>query len=114
MMVPGMAMTGPPPAGIFMSPHHQLIPQMTLPDGSILHPGLNPHLPCVQELPSPVPSTISQGTPHTPSPQSLKRKATILPSPEESPEGPYIGQHSQGIGGHYADSYWPRKRAKRF
>ena len=40
-----------------------------------------------------------------------KRKLPIPPSPEQSPEGPYIGQHSQGIGGHYADSYW-RKRAK--
>ncbi|KAG8234443.1 hypothetical protein J437_LFUL014189 [Ladona fulva] len=34
----------------------------------------------------------------------------ILPSPEPSPEGNYIGQHSQGIGGHYADSYFKRKK----
>ena len=45
-------------------------------------------------------------------PPSLKRKLPIPPSPEASPEGPYIGQHSQGIGGHYADSYWRNKRAK--
>jgi hypothetical protein len=45
-------------------------------------------------------------------PPSLKRKLPIPPSPEASPEGPYIGQHSQGIGGHYADSYWRHKRAK--
>lgn len=32
----------------------------------------------------------------------------LLPEPEASPETPrYIGQHSQGIGGHYADSYIP-------
>ena len=29
----------------------------------------------------------------------------LLPAPEPSPEGGYVGQHSQGIGGHYADSY---------
>ncbi|XP_058026203.1 ribonucleoprotein PTB-binding 1 isoform X3 [Ahaetulla prasina] len=34
----------------------------------------------------------------------------LLPSPEPSPEGSYIGQHSQGLGGHYADSYLKRKR----
>lgn len=45
---------------------------------------------------------------HTP--QAQKRKITIPPSPEDSPQGGYIGQHSQGIGGHYADSYW-RQRA---
>ncbi|XP_075062939.1 ribonucleoprotein PTB-binding 1 [Mixophyes fleayi] len=34
----------------------------------------------------------------------------LIPSPEPSPEGGYIGQHSQGLGGHYADSYMKRKR----
>uniref|UniRef100_A0A6I8NQW4 Ribonucleoprotein PTB-binding 1 n=1 Tax=Ornithorhynchus anatinus TaxID=9258 RepID=A0A6I8NQW4_ORNAN len=34
----------------------------------------------------------------------------LLPSPEPSPEGGYVGQHSQGLGGHYADSYLKRKR----
>ncbi|OCT87928.1 ribonucleoprotein, PTB-binding 1 S homeolog isoform X1 [Xenopus laevis] len=34
----------------------------------------------------------------------------LIPSPEPSPEGVYIGQHSQGLGGHYADSYLKRKR----
>ena len=49
----------------------------------------------------------------TSTPQAIKRKASIPPSPEDSPGGrPYIGQHSQGLGGHYADSYWYRKRAK--
>ncbi|XP_037230703.1 LOW QUALITY PROTEIN: ribonucleoprotein PTB-binding 1, partial [Falco rusticolus] len=33
----------------------------------------------------------------------------LLPSPEPSPEGCYVGQHSQGLGGHYADSYLKRK-----
>ena len=47
----------------------------------------------------------------TPPMAGMKRKLTIPPSPEQSPDGPYIGQHSQGLGGHYADSYW-RKKAK--
>ncbi|XP_075310235.1 ribonucleoprotein PTB-binding 1 isoform X2 [Odontesthes bonariensis] len=34
----------------------------------------------------------------------------LIPSPEPSPEGGYVGQHSQGLGGHYADSYFKRKR----
>ncbi|KAM9312039.1 ribonucleoprotein PTB-binding 1 [Gastrophryne carolinensis] len=34
----------------------------------------------------------------------------LIPSPEPSPEGSYVGQHSQGLGGHYADSYMKRKR----
>uniref|UniRef100_A0A6A7FUY5 Ribonucleoprotein PTB-binding 2-like n=2 Tax=Hirondellea gigas TaxID=1518452 RepID=A0A6A7FUY5_9CRUS len=42
-----------------------------------------------------------------------KRKSRMLPSPEPSPEGGYIGQHSQGLGGHYQSSYMPRKRTKR-
>ena len=42
-------------------------------------------------------------------PSGNKRKVSIPPSPEDSPQGGYIGQHSQGIGGHYADSYWRSK-----
>ncbi|KAJ8345599.1 hypothetical protein SKAU_G00297920 [Synaphobranchus kaupii] len=34
----------------------------------------------------------------------------LIPSPEPSPEGGYVGQHSQGLGGNYADSYMKRKR----
>ncbi|XP_029015658.1 ribonucleoprotein PTB-binding 1 isoform X2 [Betta splendens] len=34
----------------------------------------------------------------------------LIPAPEPSPEGGYVGQHSQGLGGHYADSYLKRKR----
>ncbi|XP_068606307.1 ribonucleoprotein PTB-binding 1 [Brachionichthys hirsutus] len=34
----------------------------------------------------------------------------LIPSPEPSPVGGYVGQHSQGLGGHYADSYLKRKR----
>lgn len=48
----------------------------------------------------------------TPPSAGNKRKLPIPPSPEQSPDGPYIGQHSQGLGGHYADSYWAKKRAK--
>jgi len=36
----------------------------------------------------------------------------MLPSPEPSPEGGYIGQHSQGLGGHYQSSYM-RKKSRR-
>ena len=63
---------------------------------------------------SPTASSTSSSfyTPPSSHPSSgTKRKLPIPPSPEASPDGPYIGQHSQGIGGHYADSYW-RKRAK--
>lgn len=44
--------------------------------------------------------------------QGTKRKYNnhVLPSPEPSPEAGYIGQHSQGLGGHYADSYFKRKK----
>lgn len=41
---------------------------------------------------------------------SRGQKRGIPPSPEVSPEGMYIGQHSQGIGGHYADSYLKRNK----
>lgn len=34
----------------------------------------------------------------------------LLPPPEPSPEGSYMGQHSQGHGVHYADFYLKRKR----
>lgn len=40
----------------------------------------------------------------------IGQKRRLLPSPEPSPEGNYIGQHSQGLGGHYADSYFKRKK----
>lgn len=44
-------------------------------------------------------------------PQGQKRNSDqFVPSPEPSPEGDYIGQHSQGLGGHYADTYAKRQR----
>ena len=49
----------------------------------------------------------------TPPGQGVKRKVSIPPSPEASPEGAYIGQHSQGIGGHYASSYGHYNMSKR-
>jgi len=36
----------------------------------------------------------------------------FVASPEPSPEGVYVGQHSQGIGGHYAESYLAKRRRK--
>lgn len=50
----------------------------------------------------------------TPSPlqAGMKRRLNIPPSPEQSPEGSYVGQHSQGLGGHYASSYLTKKAKK--
>lgn len=65
----------------------------------------------VSAPPSPAFSVASSlaGSPATP--QGQKRKYHhLLPSPEPSPENDFIGQHSQGLGGHYADSYLKRKR----
>ncbi|KAJ9583474.1 hypothetical protein L9F63_022182 [Diploptera punctata] len=61
------------------------------------------------------PILIASPPGHTPAglvtPIGQKRKYNrLLPSPEPSPEGNYIGQHSQGLGGHYADSYFKRKK----
>uniref|UniRef100_UPI00398F8CD0 ribonucleoprotein PTB-binding 2 isoform X3 n=1 Tax=Pristiophorus japonicus TaxID=55135 RepID=UPI00398F8CD0 len=46
------------------------------------------------------------------SPVTGQKRASsyLLPSPEVSPDGGYVGQHSQGLGGHYADSYYKKKR----
>ncbi|XP_054859449.1 ribonucleoprotein PTB-binding 1 isoform X2 [Eublepharis macularius] len=57
------------------------------------------------------PSGHSHGT-HSKTPVGGQKRAFshLLPSPEPSPEGSYVGQHSQGLGGHYADSYLKRKR----
>ncbi|XP_052274563.1 uncharacterized protein LOC127874351 isoform X2 [Dreissena polymorpha] len=60
--------------------------------------------------PAPIGTKPNMTTPH-----GQKRAFShILPSPEPSPEGDYIGQHSQGIGGHYADSYKRQKLSGRF
>ncbi|XP_048763159.2 ribonucleoprotein PTB-binding 1-like [Ostrea edulis] len=56
------------------------------------------------------PSKSSQ--PLLKTPQGQKRSLSqLLPPPEPSPDGDYVGQHSQGIGGHYATSY-ANKRQK--
>ena len=135
LMVPGLACTGPPPAAGFLLHPGTTIPLQPAPvqysAGPFLVPGLVPgqqppnavdiQPPALTSPPShsPVPRitasspATSLSLPATPSPVSLKRKAsTIPPSPEASPQGPYIGQHSQGLGGHYADSYWAKKRFK--
>ena len=58
-----------------------------------------PALQCATEATaSPLRSPASSvgGSVYTsPSPGGLKRKASIPASPEDSPQGPYIGQHSQ-------------------
>ncbi|XP_065569403.1 ribonucleoprotein PTB-binding 1-like [Artemia franciscana] len=58
----------------------------------------------MQAFQPPTPAVV-----HTPT-GSKRKYSHILPSPETSPENGYIGQHSQGIGGHYADSYLKRLR----
>ncbi|XP_026516407.1 ribonucleoprotein PTB-binding 1 isoform X3 [Terrapene carolina triunguis] len=57
------------------------------------------------------PNSHSHGS-HSKTPIGGQKRAFshLLPSPEPSPEGGYVGQHSQGLGGHYADSYLKRKR----
>ncbi|XP_075302058.1 ribonucleoprotein PTB-binding 1-like [Opisthocomus hoazin] len=57
-------------------------------------------------------AALSLGTPQPLAQLPLKETSLLhlLPSPEPSPEGCYVGQHSQGLGGHYADSYLKRKR----
>lgn len=89
----------PPPHHMFPAwgPHFvPSSPQMFSPFGS---PGIiwSQASPMVSPQPNPIMTPIGQ-------------KRRILPSPESSPEGNYIGQHSQGIGGHYADSYFKRKK----
>uniref|UniRef100_A0ABM5FQG7 Ribonucleoprotein PTB-binding 1 isoform X2 n=1 Tax=Pogona vitticeps TaxID=103695 RepID=A0ABM5FQG7_9SAUR len=57
------------------------------------------------------PTSHSQGSySKTPGGGQKRAFSHLLPSPEPSPEGSYVGQHSQGLGGHYADSYLKRKR----
>jgi len=99
----------PPPmfnswGGGFMS---SPVPPMFSPYQGALMPGLwSPN-------PSPGPPTLLTTAPNGAmmTPIGHKRKYNhILPSPEPSPEGNYIGQHSQGLGGHYADSYFKRKK----
>ncbi|KAI8509136.1 Ribonucleoprotein PTB-binding 2 [Branchiostoma belcheri] len=60
-----------------------------------------------------LPPTMVQPAKHNfPQTPAQKRKAPhLLPSPEPSPESGYIGQHSQGLGGHYADTYSKKRRS---
>ena len=69
-------------------------------NNSMMNPQIYPSTPPNQQMQSP--SNPGCG---------LKRKLPIPPSPENSPDGPFIGQHSQGLGGHYADSYFNRSRS---
>ena len=121
--VPGLTCTGPPPAPFFVHPGSvqplQPLQYANLPLLPMVPPNaLDIQLPGMSSpiSHSPVPritaSSPATSISTTPSPVSLKRKASIPPSPEASPLGPYIGQHSQGLGGHYADSYWAKKRLK--
>jgi len=55
-------------------------------------------------------STIGCQTPVTGNKRS--HRPHFVASPEPSPPGEYVGQHSQGIGGHYAESYLAKRRRK--
>jgi len=123
--IPGVQMTGPPQAGFYIQQplgiaNHNILaaqslplslPSMTANAYQIMPPVTSPVRSPLPRISSPA-SSISSSTPYTPPPSSLKRKASIPASPESSPQGPYIGQHSQGLGGHYQDSYWQKKRLK--
>ncbi|MEE6505934.1 hypothetical protein FKM82_007398 [Ascaphus truei] len=86
-----------------------------------LHAGLQPaHLNKAVCRPPSSPGGVMMGfEDRSPSPGNLFKTpigghkrgfSHLIPSPEASPEGGYVGQHSQGLGGHYADSYLKRKR----
>ncbi|XP_066842571.1 LOW QUALITY PROTEIN: ribonucleoprotein PTB-binding 1 [Anser cygnoides] len=66
--------------------------------------GMPPGAPQTASCPPPSHSS------HAKTPAQKRASSHLLPSPEPSPEGCYVGQHSQGLGGHYADSYLKRKR----
>jgi len=57
-------------------------------------------------------NVIGCRTPTTGNKRSRSRRPHFVASPEPSPEGGYVGQHSQGIGGHYAESYLAKRRRK--
>uniref|UniRef100_A0A3P9CT10 Ribonucleoprotein PTB-binding 1 n=1 Tax=Maylandia zebra TaxID=106582 RepID=A0A3P9CT10_9CICH len=63
---------------------------------------------CNGSLPTPKLNRVSKS--FTPIGSQKRTFSRLIPSPEPSPEGGYVGQHSQGLGGHYADSYLKRKR----
>ncbi|XP_060686364.1 ribonucleoprotein PTB-binding 2 isoform X2 [Hemiscyllium ocellatum] len=58
------------------------------------------------------PAPVGNPMSNVKSPVTGQKRASsyLLPSPEVSPDGGYVGQHSQGLGGHYADSYYKKKR----
>uniref|UniRef100_A0A3B4G7C9 Ribonucleoprotein PTB-binding 1 n=1 Tax=Pundamilia nyererei TaxID=303518 RepID=A0A3B4G7C9_9CICH len=67
---------------------------------------------CNGSLPTPKLNRVSKSFAliFTPIGSQKRTFSRLIPSPEPSPEGGYVGQHSQGLGGHYADSYLKRKR----
>ncbi|XP_067143124.1 ribonucleoprotein PTB-binding 1-like [Centruroides vittatus] len=63
----------------------------------------------ISNIPTTIINNNAYKSPGTAVQGGCKRKLKLLPSPECSPENNYIGQHSQGIGGHYAESYFKKK-----
>lgn len=102
----------PPPPMNFLDmkasfPGWSTPPPSLLPTSTQSMPHFNPQpgAPAWTSPPPPLPVTSSVLS----TPIGQKRPLPI--SPESSPEGNYIGQHSQGLGGHYADSYFKRKKS---
>ena len=88
---------------------------LALPSFGIQSPNVpNSIIPQPNSMASQYPTTPVQQQMQSPSFNGcgIKRKLPIPPSPENSPDGPFIGQHSQGIGGHYADSYWRNRTSQ--
>ncbi|RZF42053.1 hypothetical protein LSTR_LSTR006646 [Laodelphax striatellus] len=106
MFPPGWAPPPPPPPPGFLppSPPQPLFP----PFGG---PGIIWSQPPATLITTAPPTNsgmtpIGQNTGITP----IGQKRRLLPEPEPTPEGDYVGQHSQGIGGHYADSFKRKKK----
>ena len=111
------AMPPPPiPQAVFPPPIQQQNPLLLLesppgPQSYIFSPRGMPMMPPPSMVPIYLPSIQTPGTNgyQTPPHQNKRKIGHIPPSPEPSPEGGYIGQHSQGIGGHYQESYITKK-----
>lgn len=93
----------PPPFNFLYNPP----PPSLIPSSTQSTPHFNPQPGAPPPWTSPPPPPVTSTLLSTP----LGQKRHLPISPEASPEGNYIGQHSQGLGGHYADSYFKRKKS---
>ena len=121
----------PPPQQLYMQPQQMLLqgfPQIPAQQAYIGAPNMAAFMGAVSAAsatsttytPTPIgyhptqtyASSETSTPPPPPQTQGLKRRINIPCSPEQSPEGTYVGQHSQGLGGHYASSYFSKKAKK--